>query len=430
MNTRIPTDANDRGIDTQSAEMERVLQGGFRTLRFPAALEAQFEARQRQVRDRHVIVMSLIGIIVQNCFLFTDAVLIPDVFGRALELRLGWVTGCAMLGLLPLALRPPVWLRETLVAACTLLIAGAILYLSSISTAPTAVYHPVGLVLIPMFACIALRLRFWYALSVSVLTLVAAVVVIRPTTPLAQVVAQTNDLVLAAGILFTVLACYRLEQQERRNFLMAELDRRHRDALTAANVHLHDLTTLDPLTGIYNRRQFEAMLDLLWKQALDSARPLALLMIDVDAFKTYNDRYGHPEGDACLKRIASCLSRTAERESVLVARIGGDEFAALGLGLDTGGALALGHALHDGVAGMAIPHRHSPVAPTVSLSIGAVSLRPQTWERPQELIDLADRAVYEAKAAGRNCVRGAGPVKPTLQQKGVVSLVGGRDHPL
>ncbi len=370
--------------------------------------------------------MSALGILAQNCFLFSDALLISDVFAQALQVRLGWITGWQLLWMIPLALHPPVWLREGMVAVSTLMVVGAIVYLCSISKAPTAIYQPVGLVLIPMFGSIAFRLRFWYAAALSAATLACAILFIHPVTPLDHVIAQANTLVLGVAILFTLLACYMLEHQERRDFLLTELDRRQRDALAEANADLHDLTTLDPLTGIDNRRKFDAMLALMWAQARESARPLALLMIDVDAFKPFNDRYGHPAGDTCLRQIAAALADTARAQGAVVARIGGDEFAAIAPGLDSASALALGQALHAAVEALAIAHRFSPVSPIISLSIGAASLRPQTWDRPQELIDLADRAVYAAKAAGRNGVSGV----PKGHPKPGMALVGGRDHAL
>jgi diguanylate cyclase (GGDEF)-like protein len=417
---RRDTDATGE-ISEAAAQIERVLRGGFRSLQFPKAVEALFESRQRVARDRHFIVICLLGIVVQNLFLFTDIVLIPDVFLTALKIRLVIVTGWLLLCMVPIALHPPVWLREILGASGALVVAAAILYLANISIAPTAVYHPVGLVLIPMFGCIAVRLRFWYALGVSALTLLAALLFAPSGTPAELIVKQSNLLVLASATMFTLLACYRLEHQDRRNFLLTELDREQREALASRNAQLRDLTTLDPLTGIYNRRQFENYLDMRWQRAEESDTSLALLMIDVDFFKPFNDSYGHPEGDACLKRIALTLTSVARRHNALVARVGGEEFVAIAAGLDLDQAREFGEALRLEIEQLAIPHRSSSVADHVTVSIGVAAGRVRHWQRPQMLVDIADQAVYQAKSAGRNRVRAA-------VEKPVISVIGGRDR--
>lgn len=186
---------------------------------------------------------------------------------------------------------------------------------------------------------------------------------------------------------------------------------------------LHDLNSRDPLTGLANRRALDERMALEWRRAARHGLPLGLLMIDVDQFKRYNDHYGHVRGDDCLCGLARALEETTGRAGDLVARYGGEEFAVLLPGSRLEPALALAGKIRAAVHALAIPHAHSDTAPHVTLSIGAASLLPVARRQdPQsvraaagtimesglclarDLIDRADRALYAAKAAGRDRV--------------------------
>ncbi len=151
------------------------------------------------------------------------------------------------------------------------------------------------------------------------------------------------------------------------------------EQLQESNVKLQDLSTTDALTGIANRRKFEQELDAEWRRAFRSGSPLTLIMIDIDNFKTFNDSYGHLEGDTCLKRVASALQRYVQRAGDLVARYGGEEFVVL------------------------LPSRSANGSNNVvTISLGVASIVPLEHLLTTDLIRLADRALYSAKRAGRN----------------------------
>ena len=156
---------------------------------------------------------------------------------------------------------------------------------------------------------------------------------------------------------------------------------------------------LDPLTGIANRRRFDAAFDQAWHAAARDAKPLALMLLDVDHFKQFNDHYGHGAGDDCLKRIAAVLHAEFADDGQLAARIGGEEFAIL-----TAGGATRAHALKllSGVRHLAIPHAYSSAGPIVSVSAGALELVPQPGAPPRLLLEAADALLYDAKRAGRN----------------------------
>ena len=169
------------------------------------------------------------------------------------------------------------------------------------------------------------------------------------------------------------------------------------------------MSLVDGLTGVGNRRAFDDKLHSLWLHALQHGTPLALIMLDVDTFKRYNDSLGHQAGDECLRRIAVAMSRAA-RSTDVCARYGGEEFALLLPGADAATAQSVAARVHAEVAREQLPHPSSPVGDMVTVSLGVSSLTPleEQKEESQLLVRQTDSALYAAKAAGRNrtCVYG------------------------
>jgi diguanylate cyclase (GGDEF)-like protein len=176
-------------------------------------------------------------------------------------------------------------------------------------------------------------------------------------------------------------------------------------ALVDAIDQLRDISIRDGLTGIYNRRHFDEVLLAEWKRSIRTAKPLSLLLIDVDNFKKLNDRYGHPEGDECLKKIAEQLSKILRRSSDTLARYGGEEFVAILPETTKESAQLIADAMRLSVEDLKIKNEGSKVARVVTVSIGVCSEN-TTLNRPaEELLNAADAALYRAKKLGRNCVQ-------------------------
>jgi diguanylate cyclase (GGDEF)-like protein len=173
--------------------------------------------------------------------------------------------------------------------------------------------------------------------------------------------------------------------------------------LRSANEHLEQLALIDPLSGVANRRSFDETLAQNWKNAIRQRRPVGLLMIDVDHFKLFNDRYGHVQGDACLRRVGKLLMNFACRPGDLSARYGGEEFAVLLPGASLGGARLVAERLRHAVEELCIAHADSPLG-QVTVSIGAASLVPSLGDSAKGLIEAADEGLYAAKRGGRNAV--------------------------
>ncbi|MBF0182758.1 MAG: diguanylate cyclase [Magnetococcales bacterium] len=184
---------------------------------------------------------------------------------------------------------------------------------------------------------------------------------------------------------------------------------------------LQQLAAIDGLTGVANRRAFDEGLEMEWRRAARRQEPLALLLMDVDFFKNYNDFYGHPAGDTCLRQIAKVLSTIAQRPGDLAARYGGEEFAVLAPNTSLEAIQHLAEELCDRVRGLHIPHERSAIARWVTVSVGVCSLLipgdaingnrttegellPAGAITPAAFVQAADRGLYQAKKAGRNQV--------------------------
>jgi diguanylate cyclase (GGDEF)-like protein len=178
--------------------------------------------------------------------------------------------------------------------------------------------------------------------------------------------------------------------------------------LERANELLRQQTIEDPLTGLANRRHLGAVLELELRRARRQNDDLTLLLADVDFFKSYNDRYGHPEGDECLRRVSDALRSTFRRAGDLVARYGGEEFAVVLPRCDAEAARVVAERLREAVERLGIRHAGSTVCDHVTVSVGAASTRLAGATAAEALLRAADAALYVAKAQGRNRIALAG----------------------
>ena len=177
----------------------------------------------------------------------------------------------------------------------------------------------------------------------------------------------------------------------------------HTAELERTNERLSGLSKEDPLTGIPNRREFDAFATRVWRQGARDKAPAAVILLDVDYFKIYNDRSGHQAGDECLREVAQTLRACASRPLDLVARYGGEEFVAILGGSPVSDALVVAERMRKAVFDLQIPHPGSSFG-VVTISVGTASVVPSPEADLESAIKSADEALYYAKAAGRNCV--------------------------
>jgi diguanylate cyclase (GGDEF)-like protein len=180
-----------------------------------------------------------------------------------------------------------------------------------------------------------------------------------------------------------------------------------------------ELAQQDALTGVKNRRVFDEHLERIWQLAIEKGRCIAILLVDVDLFKAYNDRYGHQAGDRALKRVAELLQMFVTQSNDLLARYGGEEFAVLLYDVDAVAAEKLAAQMRKAVAAAGIEHRDSQLGQVVTISIGVGVVEPTVDRRARGALQLADEALYQAKTMGRNRVEVLDPTAHQALETGV-----------
>lgn len=219
---------------------------------------------------------------------------------------------------------------------------------------------------------------------------------------------------LAAGVgLLWAGVRVRTRQLRRRQDELSSLVADRTAELRRANEALARLATSDELTGLANHRRFQEFLDNEWRRAVRDGSSLALMFVDVDFFKRFNDTHGHLEGNACLAAVAGALAASLKRPTDLLARYGGEEFVAAMAGTELDEALSLAERMRLAVEALGIAHGASAAAPVVTVTIGVAAARPASGATVDGLLTAADQALYEGKSAGRNRVlAGAAAIAP------------------
>ncbi len=190
--------------------------------------------------------------------------------------------------------------------------------------------------------------------------------------------------------------------------------------LAHSNQELQRLSSLDGLTGVANRRQFDETLEQEWLRAQRTNMPLSLIFADIDFFKRYNDHYGHQAGDDTLKKVAGALSATVHRPADLVSRYGGEEFVMVLPDTTLEGAVTVAEKVLTCVRELNIPHENTDDLDRVTLSIGVATLSPGDKDESGKLVEAADKALYRAKAAGRNRVEVTNPSRDEEKERASV----------
>jgi diguanylate cyclase (GGDEF)-like protein len=303
--------------------------------------------------------------------------------------------------------------RETL-ASVMMVVSGAALsalYVTGAwSNAPMA---NTAMILTILLGVLVLQLRAPYAIATTcvLLAMHAGALIAGPPLGLVAKAQYLESTVIAAVV--ALIANWRQERENRRSYLLTLKERVRREALSADNRALDDLARRDPLTGLPNRRAFDEWLAAAASDATTAdategkPRRLSLIAVDIDHFKPFNDHYGHPAGDACLRQVAACLREQLRDHSDLVARVGGEEFAVLLPGASIDDAIVIAERFRAAVADMEVPHAKADVSGMVTISAGVATAPGLGTLQVQAMILRADAALYAAKQAGRNQVRAA-----------------------
>lgn len=385
------------------SELDQVLAQGFKWLRFPDQIETDFQAYRGVGRHRHLAVTAIVGLILINVYTLMSRGMFPDVLDAVVNFQL---TLSAILLLMvwvyALPLKP--WMREGIYAGAVSVIGIASVMVLSQSKTLTAHVQIVVLFVIPFFAGVVGRQPFWYTCVPSIVTVVACATLTQAHDETQSLVLADSLFIIANATVYTLIAAYTLEHGDRKAWLLSQIERQQHDALSVATRQLRTLSMLDHLTGIYNRRQFEADYARIWAECKQDGQPVAMLIMDVDFFKLYNDHHGHPAGDRCLKQVAGLIAQTANLHKGVAARLGGEEFGILLPKRDMAQAMRIGQMVCQSIRQARIAHRASSVAPHITISVGVACLAPRDEPHNRQLLALADDGLYLAKAGGRNRV--------------------------
>lgn len=391
--------------------VQELIENGFPWMTFPADLERQFQNDGALARRRHFILSGLISLLVYNGFLLVDHLMAADVFWIAVELRVLVFTPISLLflylfakGQLPFQRQAPPALVDALALLGGVGAALSLGIIIAISHSPLIHFYHVGFMVVITYGNVVQRLRFWFATAFTVLLLavhVVGVLLLSDFPP--RLLWPISSMVVSVAV-FTLCANYFMERDERRRYLRTLRERGLVRDLTEAHARLKDITRVDPLTHLHNRRHIQEHLALLWERAWRDRSHLSVLLVDIDHFKKFNDRYGHHAGDECLQRVARVLQENLRRHGELVARYAGEQFMAVLPNTDAAFASGIAERVRQAVESLQIRHESSTTALHVTVGVGVVSCLAHAGMDADQLISLSEQALQKAKEEGRNRV--------------------------
>lgn len=358
----------------------------------------------------------IFGVVLYNLYILVDLSLVPEIIWLDLVVRLIIVTPILFLYFpvryYAIGLRSDAVAHEVLHGLGCMLVVASIMFIYANARTSSASEYYIGIVTVVIYMNTIHRKPFPLAVMGTVGCMIVFIVGMRYVTVTSEV-AKLPAIMCSVGIsVVSLFAAYRIEQVERRDYLASLREKMLLQQIQSANQELQQLSNTDQLTGIRNRRSFD---EAASEASAGSGRPRALILLDVDYFKNYNDSEGHIAGDDCLRRIAGRLRSALRRDDgdrSFVARYGGEEFVVLLDDCVTSAALAIGERLRLAVIDEAIPHLNRPDGrEIVTVSLG-IAVSGDGGEVIYDMVNRADTALYEAKRQGRDrLVLASGPTE-------------------
>lgn len=388
--------------DAPQIELER----SFWTHRekFPVPVEEAFQLEMDRMREHRMVPTGIAAVLLYSAFGLADRVMLPDAYQQAWGIRFLIVVPLLLFCTFFVYKLPrPSW-REALMSFSLLVSGISLPWIAGMSSHPNATHYQTGITLIVLFGNIVLRMRFRSAVATSILMVLLYGATLSGISTIPAPVRFNNWLFCLSAVVISLIANFRMDQDQRRAYLARAREQERNRELSHAVELLEKLSAEDGLTQVANRREFERRLAIEWGRARREGQPLAVIMMDIDCFKNFNDHYGHPAGDACLQQVAAALRGIPQRTADLVARYGGEEFVVLLPSTDAEHAAKVAEHMRQAIVDLQIPHATSRVASGVTASFGVASMLPTGREQAQAMVAAADTALYRAKQNGRNRV--------------------------
>jgi diguanylate cyclase (GGDEF)-like protein len=382
--SRLPAGAPEDS--PHAAQLER----GFPGLRFDLPLEREFRETHRMESLPQIRRNLWLGFIITVAFsLMTRLVLDPAVNHVMDVIRVSVFTPLLIVGLW--VVRSSLYQRfYSLTAQLGASIFGAGVAIVAVIAADHGVDLISTVVIMTIFIYFMLGMLFYSALASASLVTVAYLIAAIAADLQTHLIVIDMTILLSANII-GAMVCYSLERANRTNYLEEQL--------------LIETASRDGLTGIHNRRYFDDHMDRIWLQGIRDQVPLAVVLLDIDHFKAYNDFSGHQAGDECLRRVARCLARVARRPLDVIARYGGEEFALVLYDARRDHVEEVARRIRAGIEALGIVHPAAPAGKQhLTVSIGAACVQPVADRSHFGFIQLADEALYAAKEQGRDRV--------------------------
>ena len=377
------------------AQIDAALARSSWRLRFPRGLESFFEHDTGGQRCRDLFRMGLIGVLVLQLMLMPLRLLISDIFPLALAMQLGVVTPSVLLVLSLLHLQPRPFWREMCVVAMALIIVTAISWLALHSASPHRWAVPQMYTLGFLYITAMQRLRFIPAVFACALMGLTDLLLMSRLPGYDGPVRAAATMIVMGSVAFALTGTYMFERQMRQRYLFALLTR-------LQNAELNRLSHHDPLTGLGNRRLLDEAIQQA--QKMMGAQLLSVILLDIDHFKKLNDAIGHLAGDRCLVRVAGIVQAELRDHRDHAFRYGGEEFVVLLHNTTQRMALNIAERLRHAIETAGIRNPGLGAQGRITASLGVATLAMGRGLDAEELLAMADQALYSAMRAGRNTV--------------------------
>lgn len=398
-------------LEQQINRYQGLLSSGFKKLQFPKDIEKDYDdASNSLFIDSSRLILSF-GVLLYLVFGFVDYALAEEQAGTLWVIRLV-VAGVMLLAISVMFNRRLVRWVIKLTSLGMVVVGLSTVGFMAVVDEPYAYAYHLGLIPWQVFVLVVLRTNL-RAITINSVIVYIAYILVSVNKDFLPYHPEVDQLVIIMLPLFSVFwgvlilmgiyLGYELEKTSRIAFVKNRLLSLDAQRLTLLGEELHLLSTTDSLTGLANRRHFENCFDSEWRRAIRTQDSIALIMIDIDHFKKYNDRYGHQAGDDCLRQVCDALKDYAQRSGELIGRYGGEEFVVLLPRMTLVRAQVLAESMCRRIASLNIEYGES-MDNKVTISIGIAAMVPSMTDEPANLLRIADRCLYRAKADGRNRV--------------------------